>query len=122
MSFACATDLLTTPLHATQIAVVVWSWWCFYHLWQEDCSHSICTLPASQLVCLSSLPVPLQVVFPTISPGATALAAHKWLMDAQKKVEEGGAGCLLQTVVFLLMPPAVRCSLGLTMWPDSPSA
>ena len=90
--------------------------------WQEVCSHSICKLPASWLVCLSSLPVPLQVAFPAISPGATALAAHKWLTDAQKKVEEGGAGCLPQTVVFLLMQPATRCSLGLTAWLDFPSA
>ena len=94
---------------------------CPCHPWQEDCSHSICKLPASRLVCLSSPPVPLQVVLPAISPGATALAAHKWLMDAQRKVEEGGAGCLLQTVVFLLMQPAARCSLGLTAWLDFPA-
>ena len=114
MSPARATDLLT-PLHATQF-------WFSGHLWQEECSHSICKLPASQLVCPSSLPVPLQVVFSAISPGATALAAHKWLLDAQKKVEDGGAGCLLQTVVFLLMQPAARCSPGLTAQLDCPSA
>ena len=73
-------------------------------------------------VSLSSLLVTLQVAFPAISPGATALAAHKWLLDAHKKVEEGGAGCLPQTVVFLLMQQAARCSLGLTAWPDSPAA
>ncbi len=90
---------------------------------QEDCSYRICRLLESRLMFPISLLVPLQVVFPAITPGATALAAHKWLMDAQRKVEEGGAGCLLQTVVFLLMQPAVRCSLrGLTLHqPDSGS-